>query len=62
LPSPEIQLTDIWLVKETEPLVKAFALTLATGPTAVENKSANDCTTSNGIYIGGAHIYRSTST
>lgn len=51
-----IQTTDIWLVKETEPIVVVFkqvfpeAKNLTVGQTSAA-----------GLSIGGAHIYRSTS-
>jgi hypothetical protein len=59
LDSPKIQLTDIWLVKDTEPLVKTLRSVLLTGPAVIKNVTIRN-TSASGVYIDSAHVYRST--
>lgn len=59
LDAPRIQLTDIWLVKDTEPLVKTLRSVLHTGPAGVSNVTVRN-TSASGVYIDSAHVYRST--
>jgi len=54
-----IQLTDIWAVKDTEPIVKALKTAINTGPDEIRNLRVHQSTAS-GVYIDGAFVYRST--
>jgi hypothetical protein len=51
------KLTDIWLVKETEPVVRALAISFKTPKQSISNVDMYNCTTS-GVYVSGAHVYR----
>jgi hypothetical protein len=59
LGEPRIQLTDIWVVKDTEPIVKALKAAIHTGPNDIRTFRVHHSTAS-GVYIDGAYVYRST--
>ncbi len=59
LGTPRIQLTDIWVVKDTEPIVRALKTAIHTGPNDIRNFRMHH-STAGGVYIDSAYIYRST--
>lgn len=59
LSNPTVQLTDIWVVKDTEPLAQLIKSDKRTGPREISNLRYYNTSVS-GAYIDAAYVYRST--
>ena len=59
LPSSGIRLPDVWVIKETEPLITLIKSAVSTAASDISNIRFTRNSV-NGVYIEDAHIYRST--